>query len=186
MRAITTNAQGREVLVGLTLDETVFYMDFARRFLTDRDRNPENGDKYLELHEKHECARFEVLGTEIYVRNGNPPRPLKGAIRQKEKLPGRAIRACVWCDNRLDVVSADDLGKTRACRLRQPHSRIMFFDSAAKHARIRVGDIHDFRSQTVASNLPNLNNAGEPRVLGNVKINPHSIAYIHGHTRQQV
>jgi len=61
----------------------------------------------------------------------------------------------------------------------------MFFDSAAKHARIRVGDIHDFRSQTVASNVPNLNDAGEPRVLGNVKINLHSIADIHSRTRQQ-
>jgi hypothetical protein len=61
----------------------------------------------------------------------------------------------------------------------------MFFDSAAKHVRIRLGDIHDFRSQTVASHLPNLNNTGEPRVLGNVKINPHSVAYIHGRARQQ-
>jgi len=62
----------------------------------------------------------------------------------------------------------------------------MFVDSAIKHARIRVGDIHDFRTQTVARNLPNLNDAGEPRVLGNVKINPHSIARIHGRTRHQV
>jgi hypothetical protein len=61
----------------------------------------------------------------------------------------------------------------------------MFFDLAAKHVRIRLGDIHDFRSQTVESNLPNLNNAGEPRALGYMKINPRSVAYIHGRARQQ-
>jgi hypothetical protein len=74
-----------------------------------------------------------------------------------------------------------------ACRLRlrQPHSRIMFFDSPAKHTRIRVGDIHDFRSQAIACNLANLNDAGEPCVLGNLKINAHSIADIHGRSRPE-
>jgi hypothetical protein len=39
MRAITTNAQGQEVRVGLTEEETAFYMAHPRGFLTEeRDR----------------------------------------------------------------------------------------------------------------------------------------------------
>lgn len=72
MRAITTDTNGIEFLVGLTLEETAFYMGHARKFLTgDRDRH--KADRYLELHDKHEAARFDVLGAEIYLRNENPP-----------------------------------------------------------------------------------------------------------------
>jgi hypothetical protein len=72
MRSITTDTNGNEILVGLTLEETAFYMGRARQFLTgDRDRH--NADRYLELHDKHEAARFGVLGAEIYLRNENPP-----------------------------------------------------------------------------------------------------------------
>ena len=56
MRAITTDAIGNEVLVGLTLEETAFYMDHARQFVTG-ERDHRNADRYLELHEKHEAAR---------------------------------------------------------------------------------------------------------------------------------
>jgi hypothetical protein len=62
----------------------------------------------------------------------------------------------------------------------------MFFDSATKHTRIRVGDIHDFRSQTVACNLPNFNGAGEPGILGYAKIDVHSLPDIHWRTTHQV
>jgi hypothetical protein len=73
MRAITTDAQGREVLVGLSLEETAVYMAHCRAFLTgDRDRD--GRDAYLRLHDKHERARLEVIGTEHYVRTENPPR----------------------------------------------------------------------------------------------------------------
>jgi hypothetical protein len=54
------------------------------------------------------------------------------------------------------------------CRLRQPHRRKMLFESSAKRVRIRVGDVHDSCSQIVACNLPNLDDAGEPHVLGDV------------------
>lgn len=71
MRAITTDINGHEILVGLTLEETAFYMNHSRQFLTgDRDRH--NAERYLELHNKHEAARFAVLGAEIYRRNENP------------------------------------------------------------------------------------------------------------------
>jgi len=51
----------------------------------------------------------------------------------------------------------------RICHLRLPYVRIMFFESAAKHARIRIGDSNDFRSQSVAGEGPNLNDAGVGR-----------------------
>ena len=62
----------------------------------------------------------------------------------------------------------------------------MFFDSGAKHARIRVAYIYDFRPQAIASHMPNLNEAGKSGILGNVKIDVYSIANVHGGARQQV
>lgn len=75
MRSITTNSQGQEILVGLTPQETEFYMEYAKRRMDgthrpdDRDR-----DRYLELHDKHECARLSVLAAESQLRNDNPQR----------------------------------------------------------------------------------------------------------------
>ena len=74
MRAIATDDQGREVLVGLKLEETAFYMDHTRRFTTnERDRDPDNRKRYLELHKKYERSRLAVIGVEIQSRNENPP-----------------------------------------------------------------------------------------------------------------
>ena len=73
MRALTTDSQGRDVLVGLSFEETEIYVNHSRALLRgDRDR--ESRDLYLQLHEKHERARLEVIGTEHYLRNENPPR----------------------------------------------------------------------------------------------------------------
>ena len=72
MRAITKDSQGREVLVGLTIEETVFYMEYVRNRMQGHN-DSQNGARYLELHEKHERARFAVLGAEHYVRTENPP-----------------------------------------------------------------------------------------------------------------
>lgn len=75
MRAISTDENGREVLVGLTLEETAWYMQHSRRFLTaDRHHAPESKQKYLQLHDKHERARFGVLGAEHQLRTDNPSR----------------------------------------------------------------------------------------------------------------
>ena len=65
-RAITTDEQGREVLIGLTFEETAFYMARVRRGpptipdLVSR-------EKYLELDKKHELARLQAS------REGGPP-----------------------------------------------------------------------------------------------------------------
>lgn len=69
MRTVSTDDEGREILVGLTFEETVFYMEYSRRFLTGRDRDPDHRDRYLQLHDKHERARLAVLGAEIQARN---------------------------------------------------------------------------------------------------------------------
>jgi len=73
MRSLTTDEHGREVLVGLTVEETEFYVTYLRtrhsgkRTLSDRDR-------YLELRQKHEKARLQVLLAENQLRIENPPR----------------------------------------------------------------------------------------------------------------
>ena len=73
MRALTIDSQGRDVLVGLSFEETEIYVNHSRAFLKgDRDR--ENRDLYLQLHEKHERVRLEVIGNEHYLRTENPSR----------------------------------------------------------------------------------------------------------------
>lgn len=71
MRAITTDTTGNEVLVGLNLEETKWYMKYSRDFLSGN-QSSKNKNYYLELHEKHEKARLEILGAEIYIRNESP------------------------------------------------------------------------------------------------------------------
>jgi hypothetical protein len=57
-RALATDTQGNEVLVGLTLEETAFYMNCVRNF-RDPHGGQEDSKRYLELHNKHgEIARF--------------------------------------------------------------------------------------------------------------------------------
>ena len=75
MRILSTDRNGNEVMVGLSLEETLRMLEHNRRFLSgDRDRNESSRDDYLRLHEKHERARLQVLGAENELRN------LKGDI----------------------------------------------------------------------------------------------------------
>lgn len=73
-RAIATDPQGREVLVGLTLEETAFYMAYVRNRVADGQPDPEAEDRYFDLHEKHQRERFRVLGAENELRVENPRR----------------------------------------------------------------------------------------------------------------
>jgi len=70
-RAITTDASGNEILVGLTSEETAFYMGYARQRING-EHDHHSGKRYLELHNKHDMARIAVLGAEIQFRNENP------------------------------------------------------------------------------------------------------------------
>ncbi|MHB1271420.1 MAG: hypothetical protein ACYCZD_01395 [Rhodanobacter sp.] len=72
MRAITTDMQGREIFVGLTPEETDFYIGYSRD-LHSNNRSNADSARYLELNDKHEVARHAVLAAENQRRVDNPP-----------------------------------------------------------------------------------------------------------------
>jgi hypothetical protein len=73
-RALASDDQGREVLVGLTCEETALCVVHIRSFLgPNRDKDLANRAKYLELNKKHERARRVVVGMESSIRTGNLP-----------------------------------------------------------------------------------------------------------------
>jgi len=75
MRGLTRDMHGQEVLVGLTTEETDFYVTHVRRRAAgDRDRDRANQDRFLELYQKHEFARLQTIGTEVELRRENPTR----------------------------------------------------------------------------------------------------------------
>ncbi len=70
MRSLTVDAEGREVLVGLTVEETEFYVTYVRRRASgDRDRNPANKSRFLGLQQIHEWARLQVIDAEVQARS---------------------------------------------------------------------------------------------------------------------
>lgn len=54
---LTTDAQGREVLVGLTLDETVFYLTFIRAVGRERSFDRQVRDRHRSLRKRYESTR---------------------------------------------------------------------------------------------------------------------------------
>lgn len=75
MRMLSTDQEGNEVMVGLTLDETLRMLEYNRRFLAnERDRSESARADYRALQQRHERARLQVLGAENELRN------LKGKI----------------------------------------------------------------------------------------------------------
>ena len=70
-RAIGEDNEGNEVLVGLTVEETSFYLNYVQQRLLGDD-DPTVGERYLKLHDKHEKARFSVLGAEHILRTEKP------------------------------------------------------------------------------------------------------------------
>lgn len=68
MRMLDRDRDGREKLVGLTLEESEWYLAYLDdRFPTDHDevdRSREDRDRYLELHDKHERHRQAILNAE--------------------------------------------------------------------------------------------------------------------------
>lgn len=71
MRAIDKDSEGNEVFVGLTVEETSFYLNYVQQRLAGDD-DPTDGERYLKLHDKHEKARFSVLGAEHTLRTEKP------------------------------------------------------------------------------------------------------------------
>ena len=71
IRALAVDSQGREIFVGLTFEESVFYVEHGRRRFAGEDTSRADRLRYLELAEKHDSA---VVAAEIERRNENPPR----------------------------------------------------------------------------------------------------------------
>lgn len=72
MRALSYDSEGREIFVGLTNEETARYLQHRRNFISGQ-RDRDGRDEYLRLHDKHEQARFQVLGMEHALRSANRP-----------------------------------------------------------------------------------------------------------------
>jgi hypothetical protein len=72
MRAIGKDPEGREVLVGLTFDETAWYFDYLATRTGGGRRSSADRDRYLALHNKHEMVRLQVLGAEVQKRTDKP------------------------------------------------------------------------------------------------------------------
>jgi len=79
-RAWEKDAQGRWVYVGLDHDETQELLRLQGAALMGDDlvivqpggqRGPDDTDRYLELHDRHEMARLNIVGAEISGR-GQP------------------------------------------------------------------------------------------------------------------
>jgi hypothetical protein len=61
MHSLSTDARGREVFAGLTLEESIVYRDYCRALLTeDWSRNADERETCLRLHSKHQRARRAV------------------------------------------------------------------------------------------------------------------------------
>jgi hypothetical protein len=84
LHAISIDTSESEVLVGLTPEETAFYMEFTRKYLAG-ERNYHNLTRYLDLHDRHEAARLRALGMARYLQQ---PTPLSAvpSWSQKESL----------------------------------------------------------------------------------------------------
>lgn len=81
LRCYTSDIEGRRVLVGLDYQETQEYLGLKRKSLTDDfsksarvyssvEERRACQKREIELYEKHERARLQVLGAEIALNNG--------------------------------------------------------------------------------------------------------------------
>jgi hypothetical protein len=75
MRGLAKDGNGLEVLVGLTLEETEFYVDYTRRRAAGaREHDPANRERFFALHEKHDLVRRQVILAESEARRDGAPR----------------------------------------------------------------------------------------------------------------
>ncbi len=73
MRMLSTDNDGNEVFVGLTLEESLEHYKYTRLGFS---HQGDMGilDRQVKLHEKHEGARLAVIGAEIAARDDKSPR----------------------------------------------------------------------------------------------------------------
>ena len=70
--AITKDCNGNEVLVGLTLEETISYMEYVRSCLNRDHIDRDAQETHLALDTKHEKARAELINVDRFIRTVNP------------------------------------------------------------------------------------------------------------------
>ena len=70
--AITKDCNGDEVLVGLTLEETISYMEYVRSCLNRDHVDRDAQEAHLALDTKHEKARAEVIAVDRFIHTANP------------------------------------------------------------------------------------------------------------------
>ncbi len=75
MRHLSHDSEGREVFAGLTLDETEWYLAYLadeRGESLSGDAREKAADRFLELSDRHERARQEILRAEREARRAGP------------------------------------------------------------------------------------------------------------------
>jgi hypothetical protein len=76
MRGLALDGQGRKHLVGLTVEESVWYLDHLKRDRSNDRRSVEEMDRdserFEELENRYQRARFGILGAENELRNDKP------------------------------------------------------------------------------------------------------------------
>ena len=84
LRKYTTDQFGNKVIRGLTFDETKWYREYQEKDIKYRandsyfpwssvEQMHEERDRWLELHNRYEKARFEALGAEHILRTERLP-----------------------------------------------------------------------------------------------------------------
>ncbi len=71
MQALATDSEGRDVLIGLNDEETEFYLQHRRKFFT-ANRDRDNKNHFVELHDKHEAARAARIESQAQTRSEFP------------------------------------------------------------------------------------------------------------------
>lgn len=72
MRKLSTDNAGNEIFVGLTVEESEEYYRFTRLSYSYKGDHEEL-DRAVKLGDKHEAARFTVLGAEMSARDDKSP-----------------------------------------------------------------------------------------------------------------
>ena len=75
MRAIATDSNDNEVLIGFNKDESDFYLEFTLNQSSaadNYDNYKEKQKEYIRLNDKHELARLAVVSAEIELREDKP------------------------------------------------------------------------------------------------------------------
>ena len=79
MRQLTTDISGNRILAGLTVEESIWYMERTREQVRQRAGGHlatamrQSRPRFMELLERHERARMQIVGAEIARQSGLGP-----------------------------------------------------------------------------------------------------------------